>query len=167
MAKPTRIQKDVVWNRWFGGEVRALYYADLAGSYRRRQTVITYSSLATSSGALVTVVFTLASSHWPWLPAVVALLPTGLSLYALAERLSEKAAEATELQLRWQAFYQENRRLWDDMHADMASRRMEELDVVERELDALGNRLPDEEERLNKWQAIVTQQHELPISDAA
>lgn len=34
----TPTQERVVWERWFQSEVRALYFADLASRYRRRQS---------------------------------------------------------------------------------------------------------------------------------
>ena len=163
----TPIQQRVVWGRWFQGEVRALYYADMASSYRRLQSAVTWASLFTSSGALAAVVLTLVSPRWPWLPAVVALIPTALSLYSLTANNVQKAAEATELQLRWHALSQENRRLWDDMYADTAPQRLAELDVVARDLSAMGNRLPYEEQRMDKCYAVVAQQHQATLAQAA
>lgn len=163
----TQIQQRVVWERWFQSEVRALYYADLASLYRRRQSWITWGSLFSSSGALVTVVVTLVSPRWPWLPAVVALIPTGLSLYALTANYLQRAAEATELQLRWHAFAHENRRLWDEMHTEGAQQRFAELDVESRELSSLSNRLPYEEQRMDRWWEVVAKQHETALPRAA
>jgi len=163
----TLIQQRVVWERWFQSEVRALYYADLASLYRRKQTWITWTSLFASSGALAAIVFALASHRWPWLPAVLALIPTGLSLYSLAATPQQKAAEATELQLRWHAFAQEHRRLWDAMYSEDASRHFAELDAVARELSALSNRLPYEPQRMDKWWEVVAEQHRAAMPHAA
>ena len=155
----TPIQQTVVWERWFQSEVRALYYADLASLYRRLQTTITYASLLTSSGAIAAVVYTLAERKWPWLPAVIALIPTALNLYSLVANYQKKTAEATELQRRWHAFAHENRRLWDEMYSETASQRVAELDAVSRDLSADGNNLPYEETRMDRWYAIVAEQH--------
>jgi hypothetical protein len=163
----TAIQERVVWERWFQSEVRAFYYADLAHLYRRRQAWITWVSLFASSGALAAVVFTLASQRVPWLPAVLALIPTGLSLYSLTANHLQKAAEATELQLRWHAFAQENRRLWDAMYSETAPQRFSDLDAVARELSALSNRLPYEKPRMDKWYDVVAEQHRAPFPRAA
>ena len=163
----TPIQQRLIWERWFQSEVRALYYADLASLYRRRQAWITWASLFTSSGALAAVVLTLVSQRWPWLPAVVALIPTGLSLYSLTANYPQKAADATELQLRWHAFAQENRRLWDDMYAETAPQRLAELDAGAREVSALSNRLPYEKRRMDKWWDVVAEQHRAALPQAA
>jgi hypothetical protein len=105
------------------------------------------------------VVFTVTAHRWPWLPAILALVPTALSRYSLVAAPQQKAADTTELQLRWHAFAHENRRLWDAMDSDDAPMRFAELDAAARELSIQGNRFPYEADRMDRWWEVVAAQH--------
>lgn len=163
----TQLQQRTVWENWYGAEVRAYYFADLSAFFRIRQRVITWASLFGSSGALAAVIGTWLSLTWPWLPAVVALVPTGLGLYSLVADNQQRAADSRDLHNRWSALASEYRRLWDDMYADDAPRRLVELEATGRELSGLGIALPHVETRIARWQNHVEREHLAATARAA
>lgn len=163
----TPLQQRTLWESWFGAETRAYYFADLSAFYRTRQRVITWLSLFGSSGALAAVIGTLLSPRWPWLPAVVALVPTGLGLYSLVADNQQRAADSRDLHSKWNALASEYRRLWDDMYADNAPQRLAALEAKGLELSAPGIGLPYIEARMARWYDHVEREHRAAAAHAA
>jgi hypothetical protein len=165
----TAIQQRVAWEGWFGAEVRAYYFADLSQHYRRYQQVTTWVSLFFSSSALAAVVGVLVAQKLLWLPPVIALIPTGLSLYSLCADNQRRAADSRVLHSKWSALASERRRLWDDMYSDDAPLRLEKLEAVGRELSdlALSSGIPYVESRMLRWEQQVAREHGSAIAEAA
>lgn len=150
------LQQQQLWEGWFAAEVRALYFADLSTMYRQRHRLVTWLTLFGSSGSLVAFLVTWVGSVWPWVPAVMAIPPAGLSLYALVADNAQRAADSRELHARWNALARERRRLWDDMYADDARERFEALEEKGEEFSSLAlASLPNQEDRMLRWEEHV------------
>ncbi|HXK33854.1 MAG TPA: hypothetical protein VNM91_07585 [Dehalococcoidia bacterium] len=146
----TPLQQRRVWDLWFNGEVRACYFADLSGRYRRLQRAATWLTLVLSSGATVTLVAHLPAG-FDWMAAILAALTAVVSLWSLVAQHQQHAIDAADLHHRWATLAAESRRLWDDMHASDAAARLEALDARAAELSKAGTAFPVRPRLLDKW----------------
>ena len=147
-------QQGRVWDGWFTSEVRAHYFADLAGMYRRYQTIITWATLMFSSSAVLTVLAKLPE-RLSWITAVLALATSALSFASVVLQLEKKATGSTELYFRWNELANEYRDLWENMYVDDAQERLARLDEQAIELGRLGTLFPVINRRMEKWYAVV------------
>ncbi len=155
----TESQRVRVWEGWLGAEIRADYYGDLAGTYLARQRVATWLTLLSSSGAVATLLTRVSQTH-DWLPAVLALLAAGLSLYAVVAQNVKTAVDSQDLHHRWSKLAADYRGLWDALNGaddtvDVSSG-LAQLSEREAEASKSGTALPYSPRRLLKWQDLVT-----------
>jgi hypothetical protein len=59
----SELQQNRVWEGWFSAEVRANYFADLAGAYHQRQSWATWAAVFSSSGAVIAFLANLPTRH--------------------------------------------------------------------------------------------------------
>jgi hypothetical protein len=164
----TALQQRRLWELWFGGEVRAYYFSDLAARYHQRHRIVSWVTLFGASGALAAALAAGLSGTFTWVPAVVTLIPAGLGLYSVVADDSQRAADSRTLYQHWSALASQGRELWDAMEADEAPHRLADLEARARELSMAGMRLPPyDEARMDQWQAWVTREHEAARADAA
>jgi hypothetical protein len=52
----SELQQRSVWENWLSAEIRANYFAESCLIYQRRQRVVTWLTLAASSGAFATLI---------------------------------------------------------------------------------------------------------------
>ena len=134
--------------------MRALYFADLAGSLYRRQRLITWAALFTSSGAVVGfLLFAVA-----WLAPVLAMASAALSLYSLVAQDQQRALESTNLHVRWNKVARGYETLWGETWAPEAAARLATLDEEAAEISKAGALFPFEEKRMLRWQEHVERQ---------
>jgi hypothetical protein len=167
----TPLQQRRLWEEWFYAEVRAYYFADLAGRFDRRQRLVTWLSLFGASGALVAALGTILAGRWPWLPGLVALLPSGLGFYALVADNPHRAAECRSLYEGWSTLAADRSQLWDDMYGEDAPARLAAMEARGRSLSSRGTTLrireEDEQAKLLYWYAKVEAEHAARQSHAA
>ncbi len=156
----TEIQRRQVWESWLSAEIRANYFADLAGRYHQLQRWATWAILFSSSGAFVTWTARVPEP-WNWLAPVLALATAGLSLYSLVAQHQKHAMDAADLHARWNRLASDHERLWDDMYAEDAPARLSALIEREAELGKVATAFPVNEKRLLKWQDHVEKHHRL------
>lgn len=154
----TPLQQRRVWESWFSAEVRALYFADLATLYRRRQRWLTWLILFTASGAVVSLLATLPAQHWVRLG--FAVVTAGLSLTGVVADYPRQAAATADLHTRWNLLAREYEALWDNMYASDAPEILRRLDAEAAVLSEASTAFPANERRLQKWYVHVKAHHE-------
>ena len=150
----TEHQQRRVWDGWFRSEVRAQYFAALAGRYDRYQTTVTWLTLISSSSAVVAILAGLPGKLSLAAP-FLALLTSGISFYSLARQLEKKAAQARDLHTQWSKLADRYRDLWENMYDERATTRLAELDEKAIELGELGTFFPAKEKLIQKMHANV------------
>ncbi len=148
-------QRTRVWENWLSAEMRANCFADLSSSNREWQKWATYLTLLFSSGALLSIV-----AQHAWLPPVLALVTSVLSLYLVISRYEHNAVDASELHARWNRIASTYRDLWENLEGEPNIReRLLELDEVKAELSDAGLRFGRNEKRMAKWYDHVVSHH--------
>jgi hypothetical protein len=155
----SNLQQTTVWEGWLASEIRACYFADLGYRYQRRQRVATWIILASSSGALATLLSDWLPLELRWIRPVLAALTAGVSLWSLVSQNDKAAIDCADLHFCWNKLAGEYRALWDDMHAPNARKRLEGLFERSAELSKSGVRMPNKEALMNKWQDHVVRHH--------
>jgi hypothetical protein len=155
----TANQQRAVWEGWLGGEIRAYYFADLSARYQYRQRIVTWLTLACSSGALATLIADWVPPRWAWLRPALALATTGLSLWSLVAHYQQTATECADLHFRWNTLAARYEALWDDMYDPDAARTLQQLTQIAAEISKSGTALPNEARRMEKWQDLVEAHH--------
>ena len=121
------LQRKRLWEDLLLAEARSYYFGDLATKYNREQRIITWTSLILSSGATVTAVASLAANGQAWLPALLALIASGITFYSLVAQNHKRAADAIDLHTRWAKLARAYERLWEDMYDEDALARLNPL----------------------------------------
>jgi len=156
-----------VWEEWLSAEIRANYFADLAGVYHRRQRVSTWLTLFTSSSAAATFLARLPKEY-AWTPLMLALVTAGLSLYSVVAQNYQHAVDCSDLHFRRNRLAAGYRTLWDNISTthDAAAQfaRLDEEAAAVSKASSTG--LPANEKRLRKWQRHV-ERHRAAHSPAA
>jgi hypothetical protein len=114
----TDTQRALLWEELIGADARSNYFAELAGSYLRRQQVATWSVLFFSSGAVLAVVISAAPT---WLRLLPPILAAAVSLYSLIAENTARSVECSELHFRWNRHATACLRLWSGMYEKGAS----------------------------------------------
>lgn len=154
----SELQRKRVWEGWFKGEVRANYFADLSGRYRWRQRTATWLTLLFSSGAFGTLLARLPD--WVnWIPALLAALAAGVSLWSLVAQNQQHAIDAADLHHRWSRLAADYRRLWDDMYASEAAARLGALEEREAEVSKAATAFPARARLIAKWHRHVAEHY--------
>lgn len=148
-------QQRQVWEGWLGGEMRALYFADLAGALRRRQRLVTWAALVTSSGAAAGF---LVAHAVVWLAPALALASAALSFYTLVAQDQQRALESVDLHARWNKLARGYEALWGETWAPDAPARLAALDAEAAEASKAGALFPFQEKRMLRWQEHVERQ---------
>lgn len=147
-------QKDV-WDGWLGAEARALYFGDLCRWYSNQQKVITWTTLAASSGAAASIL-----SGWPdSVRLALALATAGLSLWSAIAGNTKTATDCSDIHFRWNKLAIDYKALWCNMYAADAPKRLADLLQRDAEISKTCNPLPNRTKRLRKWERTVVEQH--------
>jgi hypothetical protein len=156
----SELQQKRVWEGWLSAEVRANYFADLAGVYHQQQRMATWAAVFFSSGAVVAFLANLPPA-WAWLAPAFAIVTAALSGYSLVAQHQEHAVTSSDLHFRWNRLASDYEALWDDMYASEAAPRLAALTERGAELSkaATAAGLPNQERRMLKWQELVEQHH--------
>ena len=149
-------QQRQVWEGWLGAEIRANYFAELSGVYRRRQRLITWLTLFASSGALAAVLSRLPAEVW-WVPVVLTLATAALSLAALVLDDQQRAVDSADLHLRWNKLALGYEALWGNLYVPDATVHLTQLVETEAEVSKAGTSFPANMKRLAKWEAHVVE----------
>lgn len=108
-----------VWEAMLGAEIRANYFAELAGKYQKRQRWATWGSLILSSGAAATVIANLPE-NWVWVRYVLVLGTAGLSAYSVAMNNQKFAVDSADLHARWNKLAKDYESIWENVYTDDA-----------------------------------------------
>jgi hypothetical protein len=157
----TESQITSIWERQIAAEVRALYFADLAGSYTTQKQWITGASFFLASGAAAT----LLGKSPTWVPLVLACITALLSAYSVARGLDGATRTMSKFQFSWSELASGYEALWNDVHSADALTRLETLTARERDLSSQAStEAPNDQKRLHYWQLEVFKQHRLATS---
>ena len=153
------LQRKRLWEDLLLAEARSYYFGDLATKYNREQRIITWTSLILSSAATVTAVATLAANGQAWLPALLALIASGITFCSLVAQNHKRAADATDLHTRWAKLARAYERLWEDMYDEDALARLNAIEDSDPELSKPAVGLPWDRKRMRRWQEHVEYLH--------
>jgi len=153
------LEQKRVWEGWLAAEIRANYFADLAGRFQRKQRVITWATLALSSGAFATLVSNWLPANLRWIQPVGVFLVAALSLWSLTAKNEHSAVECSDLHFKWNRLGREFERLWDDMYSASARDDLAGLEERSAEIAKSCTGLPNKRRLLLKWEDYVVLQH--------
>jgi len=153
------LQRQRLWEDLLLAEARSYYFGDLATKYNREQRVITWASLVLSSGAMVTAVAASVANGQAWLPAILALIASGITFYSLVVQNHKRAADAADLHTRWAKLARTYARLWEDMYDEDALARLNAIEDSDPELSKPAVGLPWDRKRMQRWQEHVEYLH--------
>ena len=158
-------QRRRVWEDWLSSEIRSNYFADLAYRYFRRQRIVTWVAVFSSSAAFFALV-SASELISPWITKGLALITAALSAYALVMQYQKTAIETAELHARWNKLASEYEQLWDNLYNDDAPQILSDLVAKEGELSKIATAFPARKDLLEKWQTHVEQHHssQRPVS---
>jgi hypothetical protein len=153
------LQRQRLWEDLLLAEARSYYFGDLATKYNREQRVITWTSLILSSSAMVTAVAASVANGQAWLPAVLALIASGVTFYSLVVQNHKRAADAADLHTRWAKLARAYERLWEEMYDEDALARLNAIEDSDPELSKPAVGLPWDRKRMRRWQEHVEYRH--------
>lgn len=156
---PTELQQKSVWEGWLSSEIRANYFADLSHRYQSRQRLVTWLTLAFSSGAFVTLVTDRLPANVAWIKPVLAFLTAALSLWSLVEQNQKNATDCADLHFRWNKIAGQYESLWDHMDADDAEMQLQAIRELSAEVSKAASAFPNETKLLRHWQEHVVRHH--------
>ena len=147
-------QKDI-WERWLASEMRANYFGDLAGRYAFRQSLITWLTLLSTSGAAFSLVTDWVPPSFGWIKPALAFFAAGLSLLNVTFQNQKRSVECSELQFRWNRLASDYEALWNNMYGDEAHSTLAKLKEKSAELSKSSMVVPYSERVMSKWENYV------------
>jgi hypothetical protein len=160
----SQTQQRAVWEGWLGAEIRAYYFADLAYLNQSRQQLVTWLTLASSSGAAATLIADWLPPRFGWIRPILALATAALSLWSLVAHYQKNATDCTDLHFRWNTLAARFQTLWEDMYAPDAGAQLRTLDQVAAEISKSSVAFPNDPARMGRWQDLVEAHHRQPTS---
>lgn len=157
----TQEQRLRVWEDLLSAEMRANYFADLAGAYAHRQRLATWLILFFSCGAFVTSISKLPPQYG-WIGIAMPLVAAAISLYSVVMQNQKNAVDSSDLHFRWNKLSTEYCNLWDAIQADAVTdlqAQLAKLDEKSAEMSKAANTLSYSERRMLKWYDLVVKQH--------
>jgi hypothetical protein len=153
------LEQKVVWQGLLGSEIRANYFADLASRYLRRQRIITWAILLSSSGAFFSLVTDVLPSSLHWIRPVSAFITAALSFWSLTSKNERSAIDCSDLHFKFNLLSQKCERLWDDMYSETAAESVRTLQEEGAELSRTSINFPVRKRLMLKWQNHVELHH--------
>lgn len=153
-----------VWEEWLSSEIRALYFADLSYRYRRAQRIATWLTLATSSGAFVSLIADGLPPGAAWLHPTLVFLTAALSLWHVVAHYEQSGMECADLHFRWTTLATQYEALWDRMSAPDAETVLHTLMQKTADLSKSSTAFPNREDLMVKWQDHVVKHHEADMA---
>ncbi len=153
-------QIKLVWEEWLSAEMRAHYFADLSGTFHRRQRWATWGTLLLSSGAAVALLGKLSVPEWTG--PTLTLLTAVVSLYSLVTQNPKSAADCADLHFRWNRLAMEYRDLWFNWHSDDAPARLSRINERAAEASKSGTAYHYAPRRMLRWYNLVVENHGTP-----
>jgi hypothetical protein len=154
------LQQRAVWEGMLGAEIRANYFADLAGRYQQKQRLLTWGTLLFSSGAFATIISDWLPQDLRWIRAAAALMAAALSLWSLTAKNERTAIECSDLHFKWNRLAREFDRLWNDMYTDSAADTLWSLQEKAGDIAKSCTSLPNKERLMVKWEKRVILDHQ-------
>lgn len=156
----TSNQQRIVWEGWLGAEVRAYYFADLGSRDLRRQQVLTWLTLASASGAAVTLLAEWLPPVLAWIRPVLSLATAGLSLWGVVAHYQKNFTDCADLHFRWNTLAVRYQLLWDHMYDTDAPLTLQQLKAIAAEISKSSMAFPYDAARMGTWQDLVEAQHD-------
>lgn len=147
----TDSQQYDVGERWVTANIRAHYFADLCSHYAGTQKYFTWAVLIFSSGATVALLGKLPPKL-AFLPSVLAVITTAISLFSVVQRYSDTSTECSDLHASFNRLATEYNLLRHDMDSADALERLKTLIAKGEEISKRTAKIPYEEKRMLKWQ---------------
>jgi hypothetical protein len=141
-------------------EIRAAYFAELSGRYRRLLGRLVLGSLLLSSGAFLTLVPTVVPARLGWIKPSLALLAAALSFWSLVAKNERSAIDTADLHFRWNMLAIEHEGLWADIYSEHAADHLAELRRREAELSKSSTAFPDDQALMERCQDNVVMHHQ-------
>lgn len=151
-------QRTRLWEDWLGAEIRANYFADLAGTYQRRQRVATWLALFFSSGAFFAAIAKLPQGM-TWVSIAFPLVAAAASLYTVVTQTQKNAVDCSDLHFRWNKLATEFQDIWDDSEAPDVPLKLARLRERKAETSKSGTAFRYDEKRMLKWYDLVVKHH--------
>ena len=153
-------QQRKVWHCMLSAEIRANYFADLSGTYRRRQRAATWAVLLLSSSAAASILYGgLPTAIAQWLRPLLPLLTAGVSLYLVLAENQKFAVDSADLHSRWNRLASAYENLWGNIYTEDAEERLSQLIEDGAELSKIGTSFPNRKRTMLKWQTHVERHH--------
>jgi hypothetical protein len=153
-------QQRRVWEGMLSAEIRANYFAELSGQYRRRQRGAMWIVLFLSSGAAVSLLYGgLPVEIAQWLRPAFSLLTVAVSLYSVVAENQKFSVDGADLHSRWNKLASAYEDLWENVYADDAAERLKQLGEEGAVLSKTGTAFPYRKKDMLKWQQHVEQHH--------
>jgi hypothetical protein len=149
-----------VWQGMLGAEIRAKYFADMAGRLLRRQRWGTWFTLLFASSNVLALL-TVIPQPLAWIRLALAVCATGTSIYLALAGNIQKAFDCSNLHERWSRLHHGYRNIWEDTESEAAPARLQELDLLEMEVSRSATSLPYDRKAMGKWQAHTEREHGL------
>lgn len=151
-------QLKTAWEEWLSAEMRANYFADLCGTFTRRQRWATWATLVLSSGAAGAFF-----AKFQWAVPVLAFLAAVVSLYSLVAQNPKSAAECADLHGRWNKLAMEYEALWQSWFVDDAASKLAQLNDRRADVSKSSTGYHYDEKRMLKWYDLVVR-HRAPAA---
>ena len=142
------------WDDRFSAEVRANYYAELCSKYVTRERILTWLTLVSSSGAVLSIIVGRPSAT-----ALLAVITTCLTITDLVLQYQSRAFDCKDLHFCWNQLAAEYQSLWNHMHDSNSAARLLALNQRGGELSTRGAAIPINQKLLNKWCTLTAQSY--------
>ena len=148
-------QQKRVWDGMLGEEIRADYFAELAGIYLWRQRAATWTTLFLASSSVATLLADRVPPEWR---LEFAIATTAVSLYSIVMQNQKLSVDAADLHASWNRLSTEYERVWENVYAEDAMSTLTALTERSIELSKSGTLFPNLPKKMLKWQKYVEEQ---------
>ncbi|MFN0105543.1 MAG: hypothetical protein ACKV2U_26085 [Bryobacteraceae bacterium] len=135
-----------------GSEIRADYFAELAGTYLFRQRSATWATLFLASGSVASILVSQVSVE---LRLLIAIATMAVSLYSAVIHNQKLAVDAADLHAKWNRLSMDYEKLWENVYTDGAVPKLDALTDRSDELSKSRTLFPNKPKAMLRWQKHV------------
>ncbi len=140
-----------VWEGMLGAEIRAKYFAELSGSYLKRQHYATLFTLLFAS-ADAAAFFAQLPHNLAWIRGALAVVVAGLSIYLALAQNERKAIDSANLHGRFSRLQKGYEAIWEDTHDPDAVMNLKSLDDEAIEASNAATILSNDQKAMSRWE---------------
>jgi hypothetical protein len=148
MSMQPDVFRKLIWEEMLFAQMRSNYFAELVRTYMVWDKTLRVFALLSSSGVVATV---LSQTGNEWLKFGTPIVAAAISFWLLLSGYTSMAQDASELHSGWNAVARDYEAVWNDLEADGAESKYNQIYDRASALSKSGAKFPNKTDRLSYW----------------